>query len=121
MATSTIKQVTNNSGNSYCKMPDGTLIQWGSGTINTDGTNTAVGAAGAVYASKTLYIDLPMSFISNDYVIFGYSRYHTGHILPLGVTAAGADKMQMIAYDLYQRPLNDGLYKFYWIAVGRWK
>lgn len=38
MATSTIKQTMNESNSSYCKMPDGTLIQWGALSIAGNAT-----------------------------------------------------------------------------------
>lgn len=33
MASGTIKNFANDGGNGYCKMPDGTLIQWGTMTV----------------------------------------------------------------------------------------
>lgn len=35
MATSTIPQVINNSGSGYCKMPDGTMVMYGTVLCNS--------------------------------------------------------------------------------------
>lgn len=37
MATGSIKKVSNDSASGYCKMPDGTLICWGTLTATTSG------------------------------------------------------------------------------------
>ena len=42
MATGTMEKVTNNSGSGYCKMPDGTLIQWSDITIEANASNVQI-------------------------------------------------------------------------------
>ena len=108
MATGTVKQVTNNSGSGYCKMPDGTLMQWGMFQCNDDKT------------SEYYSLELPIAFISNDVskLAIAFSNY-------------GADTGQE-HISLYNIENNcktctvrvvkpTGWAAFMWIVIGRWK
>lgn len=124
MATSILPQVTNESGSNsygnYCKMPDGTMIQWGNFTMNSTSEMTQIGSSG-IYVSPGFNKTLPVNFVG-DYVVTGTSRYSTGHIVPLGCNMSqNADRFNVMIYDFYKRSLNDGLFVVYWQAVGRWK
>lgn len=72
MATSTIQQVISNSeqqqsGTGYCKMPDGTLIQWG--ILNVGDIEANSTGAGT--------FTFPVAFINNNYIAASTSRYTT--------------------------------------------
>ena len=46
MAESVIKQMSNNSGSGYCRMPDGTLICWGSTNISVSANSRTAKSVG---------------------------------------------------------------------------
>lgn len=120
MATGTIKQVMNNSGLDYCKMPDGTLIQWGKQTLNMSDEMTLIGTSG-IYKTPVFYISFPIDFANTNYVVYGMSRYSTGHIVSLGAVPSLKGQFIAMAYDFNKRSLNDGQFLIRWQAVGRWK
>ena len=112
MATGPIKQVTNNSGSYYCKMPDGTLIQWGTSGAYASGSST-----------KNTEVTFPISFLNTEYrvaftnklagtdfenydtTIFSYQRAYASKMLVHQKTANGSTLLR----------------EFDWIAIGRWK
>lgn len=87
----------NESDSDYCKMPDGTLIQWGRKTAST--YNAA--------------ISFPVPFIDTNYVISVTHKSAAGeakaYAAAVGTTTTGY---------LYAA---SGTADAYWIAVGRWK
>lgn len=116
MASGTIKNFANDSGTGYCKMPDGTLIQWGRITVSdVPITNTW----GALYESpaQSSGVVFPIPFIDTPCVV---------------ATA----KLGPAAWLEYITSDREGLGTFYlvrptsvtatnghihWQAVGRWK
>lgn len=102
MAQSTIKQVTNNSGTGYCKMPDGTLIQWGTATISS--------------GSESVTVDLAMNFYG-DYAISALPAFSSDRAASLVFSGRNGNffkvhtKVNPVTFDQF----------FAWIAAGRWK
>ena len=106
MATSTINQIMNNSGTNYCKMPDGTLIQWG---VNQIARN-----AGVNYVTATF----PISFID---IPSGFVNYTTGHpeIWMSSISATTKTTIQCCLYN--GGSTISSSYEIWWFAIGRWK
>lgn len=105
MATGTVKQVMNNSGSGYCKMPDGTLIQWVRG--------------GSYVETATQYtIELPVAFADGYYSVavtpIGDSSY-IGSSAILNSVTTSSFKVWI------GNPDNEYVLGFRWIAIGRWK
>ena len=96
MATSTIKQVTNNSDNGYCKMPDGTLIQWGIEASASDATTDII---------------MSESFNGTNYIVVG---------VDYGGYSGYATFAQMLTnkFRIYR---HGGTSQQQWLAIGRWK
>lgn len=104
MAVSKIPMTTNNSGNNYCKMPDGTLIQWGESAF-----------ASGVSEFSILF---PIEFVNAAYAVaispsvqqltgvaIMYSGQATDRI------AFHRDTSKAINYEQW----------FSWLIIGRWK
>lgn len=109
MATGDIKQVTNNSGSNYCKMPDGTLIQWG--------------VIGGYQSAKRrdLTVNFPISFLNTDaYQVFVTSMFSSESTpyeclgIVKHVSASQCIIHQVNATDNYSNTIA-------WLAIGRWK
>lgn len=98
MATGTIKQVTNNSTSNYCKMPDGTLIQWGSVTVAADSYVV------------TAYFSVP--FTNANYAACVQAK-ETGTAWNVGDVRS--DRMRI------GRTPSTAANNYYYIAIGRWK
>lgn len=119
MATGTIPKVTNDSGSGYCKMPDGTLIQWGRYEVKS-GTFTQAGSSG-VYAFA-LSFSFPIPFASDYPAVFGSTQYSTGHRVASGYRGASKTTSAGVAYDFYPRVMSTTNKLFVeWCAIGRWK
>lgn len=104
------KQVTNNSGSTYCKMPDGTLIQWGT-AANMQSGNT---------------ITFPIHFINKNYRVSITSQYNTASTIRSIYGVANSDKYND-GFTLYVWDTTKGGISTQnnvvveWIAIGRWK
>lgn len=107
MATSIIKQIMNNSGTRYCKMPDGTLLAWGAQSIDvTTGTKDRVLLD---FPSEAVFIGTPsihFTVVENG--------YNVQPILLLWDTSGGY-------YALNKASVPNKHIIFRWSAVGRWK
>lgn len=68
------------SGDGYCKFPDGTLIQWGSTTTSVSGM-TQIASSGIYYGQAS--IAFPIAFVGEPIVV-GSTKYGTGHQVPAG-------------------------------------
>ena len=107
--TETIAQTWTNGASSYCKMPDGTMIQWGSAT------NTAEGFASVTY---------PQEFINTSVYAVATPKYGGGGGGLNCRVITQANKANII---VYFRNLTDTSVQTdtnqtaVWIAVGRWK
>ena len=109
------------SGDSYCKLPDGTLIQWGvSSGVTASGSLTQIASSG-VY-NGALPITFPIAFADADNVsVHGTFRYSNGIATPIALVSVSSTSASVRVFDFYARPLNDGLITLRWLAVGRWK
>lgn len=94
MATSEINKVMNDSTSNYCKMPDGTLIHWGSGTADSAGS--------LALTFSPAFNAIPSITASND----GWN--------PVACGFAGLGN----SYGTLRTSANT---KVYWQAIGRWK
>jgi len=94
MATGTIKNAFNDSGAKYCKMPDGTMILWGSG----------------YYENTTTITFSPCAFISEPSV-FVCQIYDTSSV------TLNAIEPSATSFKIKARQAGWGK----WFAIGRWK
>jgi hypothetical protein len=110
MASGTIKNYANDSDMGYCKMPDGTLIQWGVADNTADG-----------YAEITF----PQAFVNRNYAILGTPRHGPGHTsLDYFAIISASTVSSAIAYfrkATDATPDLDTTAEISWFAVGRWK
>ena len=101
MATGSMEKVTNNSGSGYCKMPDGTLICYGSATVAANG-----------YTGSVAY---PVPFMDTDYSIV-IAPYNSTNVLsfyaPQDMTKNGCE--------ITRQPITN-TNAFRYIAIGHWK
>lgn len=113
MATSMVKKVTNTSSSGYCKMPDGTLIQWRTvGQITF--SNEAI---------KEGTFTLPVSFANNEYKIVGgaVSTSVNAYLLRVGVYPTSGNVVSYSIGSGTGEAISANNRGFTWIAVGRWK
>lgn len=99
----------NESGAHYCKMPDGTLIQWGS-ALNTDVGHVSVSFSAA--------------FVDYNFLFSASPRYSGEHphidyrtvAQPLSNTGGMVNFMQLSSNAAYTTDVIAD-----WLAIGRWK
>ena len=107
MAVSKLEKVTNDSASGVCKMPDGTQILCGSGTIpsaSVADSDYYVTFASAFSAAPIVTATLISSSYHRRVCIKGTSQY--------GFTITGASAVDgQNAPEIW----------FNWVAVGRWK
>ena len=105
-----VNPVNNDSGNNYCKMPDGTLIQWGvksySGTIAAGGQATDT-------------VTFPTSFVNSGYsltcnMITSVPSQKTASLSTRSVSSATISLQNTFS------SASEGA-TYSWIAIGRWK
>ncbi len=89
----------NNSDYNYCKMPDGTLIQWGTTSIS----------------ALTTIVQMPMSFKDTAYYALVTLIANTNNAT--NVTAITLSAVDRFSIGVNTIP-SDGAR---WIAIGRWK
>lgn len=115
MASGIIQKVIPDSGNSYCKMPDGTLIQWGYSNPTYANANIALSS-----------VTFPIAFIAQPVVSLtvGDSQ-NTQQELPANakIRSITASKFDISYQDPAGNFQSDGSYikPIYWLAIGRWK
>lgn len=114
-----LNSLKSESGNGYCKMPDGTLIQWGNSANLAFNITTSISGTGMFRGSYQ--INFPISFSSATYVISGSSQYSTGLSFPFGAPYSGmvASYASVYIYNDTSKSGNEG--RINWLAVGRWK
>lgn len=106
-------------GSGYCKMPDGTLIQWGVATLDVTNALTQIASSGVYQGTASL--SFPIAFASASYYLSGIVKYSTGYQVPCGFSANTPAIADIRIYDFYARPASSSEYKLYWFAIGRWK
>ena len=97
--TSTIQQIMNNSDFNYCKMPDGTLIQWGTTSVS----------------ALTTTVQMPMPFKDKSY-------YALVNLIANSNSATNITAITMSSTDHFAIGVNtlpSGGAR--WLAIGRWK
>lgn len=112
MATGTIEKVTNNSSSGYCKMPDGTLIQYGKFTVNLPANNwyeytltypltdgNGFNAVPSFAASCTIWSN------PSEFSVIRRTEFQDSGTLRIGNSGSSAVSGVIVT----------------WIAVGRWK
>lgn len=107
MASGTIPQVSNNSGAGYCKMPDGTLIQWGS--VVGQFTNGACSQS----------IAFPIEFASVPSVTASISSSSTQYATANAITTSPTNCIVYMI--MYGATTYTGNGNIMWTAIGRWK
>ena len=110
MAISTIKQVTNNSGSNYCKMPDGTLIQWGELRNGSNGAE---------------FVNFPVPFVDANYTAVASikrvgSQYAYARIGSVQILDKNRAVIYLIQYNSIAAFTDTDTFSE-WIAIGRWK
>lgn len=98
MASGTITNFANDSGASYCKMPDGTLIQWGTITI-----------------PEGLYVEgitFSKAFLDTNYSLT-CAVYDSGILVNINSKYTGWCRVG--------RTPNTAANSIGWQAIGRWK
>lgn len=107
LATSTIKQVTNNSGSGYCKMPDGTLICYGDEATGSISSNSIMDVP----------VTFPLEFLAVPVVTVSYVS-HSPAVLSISYEARTKTGFTIRVGNSYSSPIST---RVTWIAVGRWK
>ena len=106
MATESIKKVSNDSASGYCRMPDGTLIEWGSFSVSI-GANTYIESELAFpiefYNAPSLALTPQIWSNPADYSWVVRSASQSNPTLRLGNRGSATTV------------------KWLWIAIGRWK
>ena len=117
MASGAIKQTTNTSDYGYCKMPDGTLIQWGQLHETVPATST-----------KDVSVTFPIPFVYNGSSSDGSLNVQVepyGYIAAVGVDNARAFPLSWDLTKAIIRILNNASSEasrnVTWLAIGRWK
>ena len=114
MATGSINDRRNQTGAKYCKMPDGTLICWGSYSSSSRSTS----ASGNLYTTQfNPSISFPVAFVSTPAVTITPGPYDAYSIVLVSIyNTTGITSITL------GRPNSGNLWPYFsWIAVGRWK
>lgn len=118
MATGTIKQVIPNSGTGYCKMPDGTLICWGTATKAVTEPSWSSWNAGwyQVTVVSGNSITFPVAFIATPRIYATISSDVWASVVSVGGDAAHIGRIAVARPSQYAGTLQCD-----WLAIGRWK
>ena len=104
------------SGTGYCKMADGTLIQWGEASNVT----VSMTQSDALYVQRYT-ITLPISFYNARYFASASFQYSTGYGFACGVPYSGRSTTSF-AVDFMETTNRSGnAGRYIWFAIGRWK
>lgn len=113
MATGSIKKVSNDSASGYCKMPDGTLMQWG--TYKT--TATSVTQTGSLYmVTLRPNITFPIPFYQDAPKVFLNQYGGYGAIFSSAYNSVG-----IYSIDIARPTSGTIVPDIAWFAIGRWK
>lgn len=107
MATDTIKKVSNDSENNYCKMPDGTLIQWGNTSLAT-----------AASSRESIALNFQLAFIDTPRVVASPSNSTRPDLYFANIRSIASDHFTLYVYNGYSSQISIPVD---WIAIGRWK
>lgn len=98
-----MEKVTNNSESGYCKMPDGTLIQWGSEKIASGTSSKAIAFQIAFNNANNVSVTLCPGYDNSIYVPLVWG----------GLTTTG--------FTVYRSSSESFNQAVKWTAIGRWK
>ena len=103
-----VAQVINNSGAYYCKMPDGTLIQWG--------------IAGQYVSAnrQDVQVTMPFEFVNTNYMVFANGEYKEDPNNYETTCIVRVDSAQKFTVHLKNTSSNY-IRQYQWLAIGRWK
>ena len=108
------------SGAGHCKMPDGTLIQWGDVTVTTGATGGYVTPIHTAYVS----VQFQIPFISTDYIVSGSGKCGTGAATSIAQDF-GSETLSSCGirwWDAAARTFSAANpLRLKWLAIGRWK
>lgn len=108
---------SNENGN-YIKFNDGTLIQWGKVTKSVTINNLS--SAAQWYYDDGYKINLPVSFVDNNYFA-NVSNYYSGNIT-LNVYSVTSRSASGFEFNLScSIAVTNANVEFGWFAIGRWK
>ena len=112
MASGTIVNTAVTGGAGYCKLPDGTMIQWGQkGGISFSGE-----------ASREGTVDFGVSFYSAPVVcLTPYSTSVAQYAFRATAIASTGSNFSWVLFTGDNSPATINNRGFSWIAVGRWK
>ena len=109
MATGSIKKVSNDSASGYCKMPDGTLIQWGSSGGYSSGN------------SRTDDVTLSIPFVDNSYRVVANGWYNGSDESNYNVLCI-VNNTSLTKFKIHIRNISANYTNVVlWLAIGRWK
>lgn len=105
MASGTIKNYANDSDTGYCKMADGTLIQFGYSTILAD--------------RLFLILTFPTQFVNNSFAFTVTPEFSDTR--DVWMTYYGNSNNPTGSIYVYRNTALNTAQNFNWIAIGRWK
>lgn len=110
--------VSNASGTGYCKMPDGTLIQWGDKWYTDAGSFTANGSLYILPVALTF----PIEFVNDSIFVSGSSKVGQAPEFAFGVAAKTRTNATIRCFNTSAQTVSSSLQlRVYWMAIGRWK
>lgn len=107
------------SASGHCKMPDGTLIQWGVTSFPSGATSGYVSPISFFRFTVTF----PIPFVDTNYCVWGSGRYSSGMATPIGfVGAASTTVADFFWWDAAARTFSSTYPLIVkWTAIGRWR
>ena len=101
--------------NNYCKLSDGTLMQWG---LASQTPTNPRSWGGTLYLADFTAINFPVAFVSTPVVeVTPNSSSYSMWPVTIGANANSISKLQFARSTAFDN-LN---YVFGWFAIGRWK
>ena len=106
------------SGAGHCKMPDGTLIQWGVTEFKSGSTSSYI----SPIVTSNITLTMPIPFADTNYIVFGSGRYSTGLATSIGFYSATTTSAYVHWWDAAARTFSETTPLIVrWCAIGRWK
>lgn len=109
-ANNLLAAMANNSGAGYCKMPDGTLIQWGSASITR-----SVG----INESSAITFPIPYLSTTSPLVFTTFNTRAYSPYLSSNPSDVFYNEFKIVLVNSNATAYSDGTVN--WLAVGRWK
>ena len=113
-----MKPTTNNSGSGYCKMPDGTLIQWGV-LANLEPRSYTGTQRGTIYFYEIpVNVQFPIEFTILPQLMLTKAG---GTMAAIGWSAWTANQITEIDLFSGEASITAMNATIHWLAIGRWK